>query len=357
MKRGLLSLIIVMALIVVSSCKKEDNNTDTPPVYEKSNLQQYVKVERVAGETSCTFTFSKQGNWKIFVGTSPEDIDMKAPVAESDGATIILNGLDFHTRYYFTVVLNDKEKSVIATTGVAIKGQKNFRDLGGIITTEGKSIKWGMIFRSGELNRLSDDDVKYMASMNIEELIDFRTDEEKANAPDKLPEGINIKNIVVDEGVYSREQMVEWLIAEDSMAFDTMLVHANKVFVTDAQSEFSSFLKELENGKRLVFHCSAGKDRAGYATVLFLSALGVDKETIIKDYLASNEYNAEWIEGTIQYINSIGMNGELLRPSLIVKREYIEEAYSIIDNKYGGMDEYLKLLGVDKEKLKSLYLE
>jgi protein-tyrosine phosphatase len=141
------------------------------------------------------------------------------------------------------------------------------------------------------------------------------------------------------------------------MAFDTLLIHANMAFVTDFQEEFGDFLQHLESGESFVYHCTAGKDRAGFATVLFLSALGVDKETILNDYMISNQYNVELIDGTIASVNNVGLNGEILRPVLEVKLEYINKAYETIDNEFGGMSNYLDLLGVDIEKLKSLYLE
>ena len=361
MKRLTQSIILTIMVLSFASCNKNDDQGDPAP--QKSNIQQYVEVTRNANKssnaasTSCTMTFSKQGTWKIYMGTNPDSIDMNNEVAETSASSVEITGLDPYKRYYFEVVLDDKEKATVSSTGVTIKGQPNFRDLGGMITQDGKSVKWDMVFRSGELSALTDDDVQFMANMHFDKLIDFRYTEEIIQNPDKLPSGIDVIKIPVEQGSYSRSQMLQWLSANDQEAFDTLLIHANKVFVTDAQEEFGEFMKKLENGDRLVFHCTAGKDRAGYATALFLSALGVDRETIIQDYLTSNKYNEKMIEETIAYVNSVGMNGELLRPVLIVKREYIEQAFNTIDSQYGGMDSYLKLLGVDVEKLKSLYLE
>ncbi len=355
------SFMLTVLVVFFVSCNKDDDNQDPEP--QKSNIQEYVTVTRSAdggfraASNSCTLNFSKTGTWKVYQGTTPGSIDMSVTVAETSEASVNITALDAHQRYYFEVVLDGKEKATVASTGVAIKGQKNFRDLGGFVTEDGKSVKWGMVFRSGELKALTDDDRQFMTSMQFDKLIDFRFAEEIAEAPDNIPEGIEVLNIPVEQGSYSRDQMTMWLMTNDHEAFDTLLIHANKVFVTDAQVEFGNFLKELESGKRIVFHCTAGKDRTGYATALFLSALGVDRETIMEDYLSSNDYNTNYIEQTIEYVNSLGLNGELLRPVMVVKSEYLEQAFSTIDNQYGGMDSYLDLLGVDREKLKSLYLE
>ncbi len=359
--KNVLSLIILSLLAVtfLPSCNKDDK-TGEP---RKSNLQKYVTVKRGvdttnhSASTKCTVSFSKDGSWKIYMGTDPENIDMTTEVAESDGDSVIITGLDTHKRYYFEIVLNGTEKSTVSSREVAIEGQPNFRDLGGFVNKDGKSVKWGILFRAGELSRITENDKMLLQGMGLHMVIDFRYDEEINENPDILPGGIEYLNIPVDEGSYSRAQMTQWLISNDSAAFDTLLIHANKAFVNDAQPKFSEFMSKLNEGKKIVFHCTAGKDRTGFATALILSALDVDRQTIIEDYLSSNYYNREMIQKTIDYVNSMGLNGEILLPVLIVKESYLEEAFHIIDNKYGGMDNYLNLLGVDKEKLKSLYLE
>ena len=353
MNRLFQGIILSGLILLVFSCKKDDDNT--PP--QSGNIQQYVKVTRTPGEETATFTFSKQGTWTVYQGKSPGSIDNTTAVAETTSSSVEVKGLDPKQRYYFEVMLDKNEKAIVSATGLAMEGQKNFRDLGGIVTTDGRSLKWGMVFRSGELSKLSENDVDYMASLKLKKLIDFRFDDEIEEAPDVLPDGIEVINIPVEQGSFDRDQLTQWLMSNDAEAFDTLLIHANQAFVTDFQEEFGRFMKLLEAGEPLVYHCTAGKDRAGFATVLFLSALGVDKETIIDDYMASNEYNKEATENTISYVNATGLNGELLRPVLEVKHEYINKAYETIDNQYGGMESYLKLLGVDTEKLKSLYLE
>ena len=354
-----LLLITLLGVVFLSACNKDDE----PKEPQKSNLQKYVTVKRGvdtalnSAATSCTISFSKNGNWKVYMGTDPGNIDMTTVVGESTGDSVVIANLDPYKRYYFEVVLNGTEKATVSSRQVAIVGQPNFRDLGGFINKDGKSVKWGILFRAGELSRLTDNDKMLMTGMGLDMVIDFRYDEEINENPDIIPEGIEYLNIPVDEGSYSRAQMTQWLISSDSAAFDTLLIHANKAFAIEAQPKFYEFMSKLNDGKKIVFHCTAGKDRTGFATALILSALDVDRQTIMEDYLSSNYYNEVMIQKTIDYVNSMGLNGEILLPVLIVKESYLEEAFDIIDNKYGGMDNYLNMLGVDKEKLKSLYLE
>ena len=355
--RDLIKGIVIISIAAFAVACSKDTKEEAEPGPQKSNIQEFITVNRDAGSDTYSMSFAKQGNWKIYKGTTPESIDNSMVVAETSDSSVEISGLDSGKRYYFEVVYNDKEKTIISETGIALEGQKNFRDFGGIISQNGKSVKWGRIFRSGELNNLTDADVQYIGSINIDKLVDFRYNSEIEEAPDNIPEGIETINIPIEQTVFNHNMIASWLIMNDSLVFDTLLVAVNKQLVRDFQDEYSDFFDLLETGESNLFHCTAGKDRTGLATVLFLSALDVDKETIIEDYMSSNSYNTEMIEQTIEYVNSQGLNGELLRPILEVRLKYIEAAYDVIDNEYGGMANYLNLLGVDTEKLKSLYLE
>ncbi len=353
MKRLFNYLLAISVVFAFAKCG--DDETPDPA---RSNIQQYVKTTRIPASDTYKMNFSKQGTWKVYQGTTPENIDMGNEVGNSTSGSISISGLNSTQRYYFKVELDGKDQAVVSETQIAFQGQSNFRDLGGIITGDGKSVKWGKIYRSAELNNLTGGDKQYMSSMKIDKLIDFRFADEIAEAPDDIPDGIDVINLPVEDSLFSRTVLTSWLLSGNKAGFDTLLIHANRVFVTDFQDEFATFMKSLENGQSLVFHCTHGKDRTGYATALFLSALGVDREVIIEDYLESNTYLTELIEQTIAYVNSLGLNGELLRPTLEVEREYLETAFDVIDNQYGGMDNYLRnTLGVDVDKLKAMYLE
>jgi len=213
----------------------------------------------------------------------------------------------------------------------------NFADLGGITTTDGRSVKWGMIYRSGELSKLTDTDLTYIENLNLKTIVDFRFQAEKDESPDRIPEGVDTIPIPVIDGSYDVQTITKWLLMGDSEAFDTMLIHVNRVLVTEEQDNFKEFFNHIEKGETLLFHCTKGKDRAGFAAAMFLSALGVDRETVIDNYLNSNNYLSEITEKTIEFVNSKSLNGELLRAVLEVRADYLQTAFDIIDNEYGKM--------------------
>jgi protein-tyrosine phosphatase len=354
MQRLDIGFFLLYIVFSVAACKKSGDEPATPV---KSNLQKYATVERNPGTDTLTLSFSKQGTWEIYIGTTVDNIDMNAAVGTTSAESVQITGLSPEQRYYFELVFNGTEKAMVSETRLALSGEDNYRDLGGIVTKNGKSVKWGFLFRSGDLSKLTDSDKNYISSTGTVNLIDFRDETEKVKAPDKVPSGITTIALPIYDQSFSESQATYWLITQDSVALDTMLIHANRLFVTDFQTEYSDFLKLLESGDKTVFHCSAGKDRAGFASALLLSALGIEREVIIDNYLESNQYLAQSNEQTINLVNGYGMNGELLRPVLEVRREYIETAFDVIDNQYGGIDNYLNLLGANAQKLQQLYLE
>lgn len=124
------------------------------------------------------------------------------------------------------------------------------------------------------------------------------------------------------------------------------------VTVDDYVAQYKEFFRLLQDGNYLPlsFHCSAGKDRTGVATMLILSALDVDKETIMDDYLLSVKLVEKKYADYVKMI-------KVIAPLVTVDKEYLDAAYSKIDEKYGSMTKFLtETLGVDIQKMKEMYL-
>ena len=120
----------------------------------------------------------------------------------------------------------------------------------------------------------------------------------------------------------------------------------------DYVAQYKEFFKYVQDANTLPlsFHCSAGKDRTGVATMLILSALDVDKETIMKDYLLSKDYIASKYSSFLKIYPQIA-------PLVTVDEKYLNAAYDAIDKKYGSMTKFLtETLGIDIQKMKELYL-
>ena len=254
-----------------------------------------------------------------------------------------------------------------------LEGAHNFRELGGYRTQDNKSVKWGILYRSDELHALTAEDIKYLERLKLNTLIDFRSMGERENEPDPILKETNIRLLPIDvlaESSSEEKDKTQKEIQEELFSgerdLSNLLVDANKDFATTFTPTYKIFIDTLieNNGLPLVFHCSAGKDRAGFAAAIVLSILGVPRDIIIQDYLATNAYSKDEIDRTIQQINISSLfqaDTDNIRKVLEVEERYIQAAFDAIDKEWGSMELYFKnglmLSESEIEKIKSLYLE
>ena len=157
----------------------------------------------------------------------------------------------------------------------------------------------------------------------------------------------------------TREQATGYLATNNARGLETLLIDVYRTMVNDNQVEYKEFFNILANTSHLpiLFHCAAGKDRTGLASLFLLTALGVDMKHILEDYYSTNIHNLEYSNKIIEKISEMGLNGELMRPMLEVREEYLNAALNEIDLKYGGLNAFLtETLDADIEKLKERYL-
>ncbi|MEM1137677.1 MAG: tyrosine-protein phosphatase [Bacteroidota bacterium] len=249
---------------------------------------------------------------------------------------------------------------------VHFEGTTNFRDLGGYENIHGKTIKWGKIYRSDRLNKLSEEDQDMLLALKVNTIVDFRRNDEVKAFPNSLPKekNINIIHLPVISGI-NGIGVIEDLVngnSETNLDGTEMMHKANVFYVCKAREQFSNFLRLLTDEKNLplIFHCAAGKDRTGFAAALLLSALEIPKKIIIEDYLLSNYYRQTHI---VKKMNEAAkkINPELIRPLLEVKKEYLQAAFNEIMRLYGSVNKFLSnalgLTANDIQKLKSNFLE
>lgn len=229
-----------------------------------------------------------------------------------------------------------------------IEGAYNVRDLGGYPAADNKTVKWRKVIRSGDLHLLTDNDLAYLNAIPLKTYIDFRDQEEVALAPDKTPASlINRVHLPIETGNIINMEKITPELAE------TALVDGNKYFVRESQAIYKEFFRLLmhEENTPLLFHCSAGKDRTGFGAALFLASLGVDRELILEDYLLTNECLKDKYADIVAQMPA-------LKPLFEVRKEYILAAFEVIDNEYGGMENYLvNQLDVDLKRMRDLYTE
>lgn len=173
---------------------------------------------------------------------------------------------------------------------VPLAGAMNFRDLGGYHNDRGQTVSWGRIYRADSLSNLSVDDLEILKQRHITVDCDLRSAFEQRSMPDKLTDGIRY----VDCHVYPEEGDDDRQVKTPGKVVTTDYlgsIYQHIILNVHSQHAFGQVMKELVTlapDEALVFHCSAGKDRTGMMSALILKTLGVDDQTIIKDYLLTN---------------------------------------------------------------------
>lgn len=288
----------------------------------------------------------------------------------------------FNERPYFLIKYSDKE-IIIAERTLPVDGMINFRDMGGYVTKSNKVVKWGELYRSGHLHNASDEGLKYIDALNIKTIIDFRSSAELQKYPN--PHYNDIKTYNIDPNAHAAELSAQFTSSKDNEDLNLvneiikqkengnlisryeiiMEQYENFVLKKESLGAFKEMVEVIGefNAAPVLQHCRGGKDRTGFGALLILGILGVPKETIVYDYMLTQENRIQRNETKMKNYLKYTEDEDILNylSSLIETRsEFIEASIDLIENKYGSIENFVnKQLGVEKkviENIKSLYL-
>lgn len=241
---------------------------------------------------------------------------------------------------------------------IHIKGAHNVRDIGGYATKDARFIKWKKLYRAGKLSGIPTENLDQLKTLNIKSICDFRTNSEQQKSPDKWYqlETLNRYSLPIGEG---RINQPEWIVkAKRGDDMNNYLYQANKSYVSKNAHQFKAFFDILldESNYPLIYHCTAGKDRTGFATVLLLSVLEVDHSIILRDYLLTNEYLTEHSQIDLDKAASyFGISKAQLQPVFMAKKAFLQGAFDAIKDDFGTMEQFLQeAIGIGPEEKKHL---
>ncbi|WP_145660087.1 tyrosine-protein phosphatase [Bradyrhizobium stylosanthis] len=238
---------------------------------------------------------------------------------------------------------------------LALQGASNFRDLGGYKTVDGRTTRWRHIFRSNHLGQLTAADVEIVRALGVRSAFDFRGVEERAA-------GVCVVNEIAVHSLPIEPTVVAALRAElaggtltAAVALELMRESYRNYVRHNTHSFRMLFGHLLEDRAPLVIHCTAGKDRTGFASALILHALGVPDDVIAEDYLLTNRhYKRDATAATDlpeDVRNAIGN----------VEASYLAAAFEAVGKEYGDLETYLrdglKLGTAERTALKERYLQ
>jgi len=237
-----------------------------------------------------------------------------------------------------------------------LSGASNFRDLGGYPTRDGRMVRWRQIFRSNHLGHLTDDDVAVVRGLGVKSAFDFRGLEERAAALCGMTD-VTVHSLPVEPTVVAALRAIAATGTRLSTADATEVMRDSyRSYVQQNTPRFRMlFAHLLEDSAPLVIHCTAGKDRTGFACALILHTLGVPDEVISEDYLLTNRFYRR------DPASSTDLPDDVKQVLGSVQASFLAAAFEAIDADYGNLEIYLRdglgLGSPERARLEARYLE
>lgn len=294
----------------------------------------------------------------IYKGQSPDSIDRTKPITTTTNNSATLSNLDPLVRYYFEVVPKGETGQIVAERHLKLQGIRNFRDLGGYETTDGRTVKWGLLYRSGNLSQATDADLAYLSSLRLKFVFDFRMPSENRLQSREYATalGTQVCNLpMLSDRIIQMFESATISSPGEQHRIDAeeLLIEMYRCFVTDSKSQCSEIIQTISDPVNLptLYHCSQGKDRTGFVSAITLLALGVSRKMVFNDFMLSSQYITPDDEGQISPSIDPAVKQSLLK----TRREHLEAAIETIDQRYGSVDTYLcEGLGLNEKILKKL---
>ncbi|MFJ8259271.1 tyrosine-protein phosphatase [Peribacillus asahii] len=230
-------------------------------------------------------------------------------------------------------------------------GVYNFRDIGGRETIDGNRMKTGVLFRSDELSRLSKQDIEKMKRLQLKLICDLRTPNEQKSRPGRIkPEhGVELVSIsMYDKSQeFTHFEFFKFLVGKsNTINFEEIMKEMYRNMAFSSCNEIQEVIQLLSEQKHVpaLIHCTGGKDRTGYIAAIIQLLVGVSYETVLNDYLFSNDVigpRMKKMERFIRWMSLFQASPERIKPMLEVRRDYLDDVYYGIIDKYGDIETYL----------------
>ncbi|WP_262378527.1 tyrosine-protein phosphatase [Bacillus pumilus] len=225
----------------------------------------------------------------------------------------------------------------------------NFREVGGLQTTDDMVIRQGMIYRSADLSRLTKQDIETFSTLGIQTVCDLRTTSERKSHPPKINEHDKIVHISMqpDSKMPSKWTMFRMLVAEGkSLSFIPIMKDLYQSMLTDRKEEIHKLFTLLSDKSNypLMLHCTSGKDRTGFLSALIQLAAGVPLQTVLSEYMRSNEGVKMLIRRQQRFVRMMSLyrvSKEQIQPLLGVQQDYLEDVLNEMMQTYGSVERYL----------------
>lgn len=250
-----------------------------------------------------------------------------------------------------------------------LSGLKVFRDLGGTVTADGRRIRSGRIFRSGDLSALTPADLDRLRALGIRLVCDLRSEFERSARPSQWPRELQTEWLIAGLlDVRSGQLDLRRMLLEDPtpLGMRRVLLTTYEALPAAAAPLLPQLFERLANDRLpALIHCSAGKDRTGFICACIQHALGVEGGQVLSDYLATRKHlaidaMASRIAERLRDIVGDAAAGDMVRVLADVDPDYLDAAFQRIELEHGSLTGYLRACGITpdlEQQLRARLLE
>jgi protein-tyrosine phosphatase len=236
-------------------------------------------------------------------------------------------------------------------SSLGIGSVPNLRDVGGYPAGDGTAVRRGLAYRSEKLHPVAARDIAKLAALNLRQVVDLRTRAERAAKPDELPPGVpDVWLDVLADTEHSVPANILALLEDPKKAnaalgdgkLTRLAGHTYRQFVSlpSARLAYRGLFLRLATTSPLLYHCTAGKDRTGWATAALLTRLGVPRGLVYQDYLKTNDYILPEYNSYIGRFVAGGGDPEIAQAIFGARPEYLDAAFAEMDTRFGSIDGY-----------------
>lgn len=355
----------------LAACSPQAATENPPPVSAPAIVvsDASVAADPVSGALRLTWSTSEPAPVTVSVtGDGLSATPALTPLAQGVTATDFTWTPEpgFTGRPYFVITPPAGDAVTVAARVLPLEGGRNFRDLGGYPAADGQTVRWGRLYRSGVMAGLTDADYAYLDSLGIKVVCDLRTSAERANEPTEW-RAAPVTTLSFPDPEASDEAALGRVLMDPQVTPEAVKAMMTGFYATILEQQAPAYRDMFDrlaaNEVPLAFHCSAGKDRTGVGAALILSALGVPRETIVADYVLSDQLVD--YRKAMQLDQEAGKDDpyaflrqlppEVVAPLLASDAAYIEATFAQMEAQHGSVEAYLKAeLDVTDEDLAAL---
>ena len=291
------------------------------------------------------------GAVEVFASSRPDGIDSAKPLLRVRKTPVDVSVSGHSGRIYFHLKPEYGSTRVVSVRRLPLEGARNFRDMGGYRASDGRYVRWGLVYRSNYLAQLTVKDSEYLNRLGIRLVCDVRAEGERMRAPDHwvgpAPKFLSLPIGPNQDGTLTSDELERRVASTNAQTKGSVRGYEYPI---DYAGQYGEILRRIAAGDLpMVEHCTSGKDRTGVFSAILLTALGVPREVVIQDYLLSNQYllAPDSIESTRADLQKIFGLAKLpdtftVKTIMTTRPETLEATFDSITKTYGSFENYLR---------------